>query len=183
MPVFFFTLRRINRFFVFVSLRDAGVCTPASRVFIFDYSGSLLQKEKFDIYLKQTLSAVYGGKPTENMMSAMAALSDDPRNIVVVVTGLTRLKLSDTFARLPNVTLATSNGLIYSWGANLREGFEDSTKSSAGRSTAVAADADGRPWECMDFKIDWNAVADIACKCVLCICYNCICVLICVYCI
>jgi hypothetical protein len=37
----------------------------------------------------------------------------------VVITGLTKQKLGDTFASLKNVTLATSNGLVYSWGQNL----------------------------------------------------------------
>jgi hypothetical protein len=37
----------------------------------------------------------------------------------VVITGLTKQKLGDTFAGLKNVTLATSNGLVYSWGQNL----------------------------------------------------------------
>jgi hypothetical protein len=37
----------------------------------------------------------------------------------VVITGLTKQKLGDTFAGLRNVTLATSNGLVYSWGQNL----------------------------------------------------------------
>jgi hypothetical protein len=54
------------------------------------------------------------------MMEAIRRLSEDPRNVVVVITGLTRLKLGDTFAGLNNVTLATSTGLVYSWGDNLK---------------------------------------------------------------
>jgi hypothetical protein len=38
----------------------------------------------------------------------------------VVITGLTKLKLGDVFQGLPNITLATSNGLVHSWGANLQ---------------------------------------------------------------
>ena len=37
----------------------------------------------------------------------------------LVVTGLTKIKLGDTFADMPNLSLATSNGLVYSWGRNL----------------------------------------------------------------
>jgi hypothetical protein len=45
--------------------RFAGICQAASRVFIFDYGGTLLHKEKYDIYIKrQTLSAIAGRKPS-----------------------------------------------------------------------------------------------------------------------
>jgi len=54
----------------------------------------LLFKEKHDIYIKrQTLSAISGRKPTDEVMHALQELSNDPYNIVVVVTGLTKLKL------------------------------------------------------------------------------------------
>ena len=38
----------------------------------------------------------------------------------MVVTGLTKLKMSDTFSDMPNVTLITSIGLVYRWGLNLK---------------------------------------------------------------
>ncbi|KAJ1440890.1 hypothetical protein B484DRAFT_391004 [Ochromonadaceae sp. CCMP2298] len=99
---------------------NAGICDRASRVFVLDYGGTLLPKEKYDIYIKrQTLSAIAGRKPSAGMMAALKELSDDPRNVVMVVTGLTKLKLGDTFQGLHNLTLATSNGLVYSWGLNL----------------------------------------------------------------
>ena len=37
----------------------------------------------------------------------------------MVVTGLTKLKMNGIFSDYENVTLATSNGLVYSWGRNL----------------------------------------------------------------
>lgn len=50
--------------FLFV-FRNAGICQAGSRVFIFDYGGTLLHKEKYDIYIKrQTLSAIAGRKPS-----------------------------------------------------------------------------------------------------------------------
>eukprot|EP00595_Chromulina_sp_UTEXLB2642_P002684 CAMPEP_0196762724 /NCGR_PEP_ID=MMETSP1095-20130614/2653_1 /TAXON_ID=96789 ORGANISM="Chromulina nebulosa, Strain UTEXLB2642" /NCGR_SAMPLE_ID=MMETSP1095 /ASSEMBLY_ACC=CAM_ASM_000446 /LENGTH=1168 /DNA_ID=CAMNT_0042114379 /DNA_START=78 /DNA_END=3584 /DNA_ORIENTATION=- len=110
----------------------AGVCNYLSRVFVFDYGGTLLHKEKFDIYIKQTLSAISGRKPTDRMMAAIRAISNDPRNAVLIVTGLTKLKLGDTFSDMRNVTLATSNGLVYSWGDNLRLDEDDNrTRSSS----------------------------------------------------
>ena len=73
---------------------NAGITKAGSRLFIFDYGGTLLFKEKHDIYIKrQTLSAISGRKPTNEVMNALQELSNDPYNVVVVVTGLTKLKL------------------------------------------------------------------------------------------
>jgi trehalose 6-phosphate synthase/phosphatase len=138
------------------ALRDGDLIPRAGRVFVFEYGGVLLLKEKFDIYIKQTLSAIAGRKPADSVMDVLRRLSDDPRNAVVVLTGLTRQKLGDTFASLPKVTLATSNGLVYSWGQHLLP-----AKAQA-RAVAGGANGDGRVWECMDCKVDWTAVADIA---------------------
>ena len=87
------------------------------------------------------------------MMSALAALSDDPQNVVMVITGLTQAKLGDTFAGMKNLTLATSNGLIFSWGANMQAahdediletmvtaGKDSSGKSSGNSGTAAIVD-------------------------------------------
>jgi trehalose 6-phosphate synthase/phosphatase len=46
------------------SVRENDLIQKASRVFIFEYGGVLLQKEKFDIYIKQSLSAIAGRKPS-----------------------------------------------------------------------------------------------------------------------
>jgi len=99
--------------------RGAGLSTVGTRVFIFDYGGTLLHKEKQDVYIKQTLSAISGRRPTDAVMRAVRRLSDDPHNAVMVVTGLTKLKLNGIFSDMENVTLATSNGLVYSWGRNM----------------------------------------------------------------
>jgi hypothetical protein len=60
-----------------------GITPVGSRVFIFDYGGTLLTKEKFDIYLKQSLSAITGRTPTKAMIEMIKLLSEDPLNIVV----------------------------------------------------------------------------------------------------
>jgi len=70
-------------------------------VFIFDYGGTLLHKEKYDIYIKrQTLSAIAGRKPSDEIMHAIERLSNDPHNVVVVITGLTKQKLGKKNNRL-----------------------------------------------------------------------------------
>lgn len=101
------------------SAKNKGISSTGTRAFVFDYGGTLLQKEKFDIYIKQSLSAISGRKPTDEMYEAVRKLSDDPNNAVMVVTGLTKSKMGDIFSDMLNVTLATSNGLVYSWGRNL----------------------------------------------------------------
>jgi hypothetical protein len=103
----------------FQSARKVGICDRAKRVFIFDYGGTLLHKERFDLYIKHSLSAISGRKPSGGMMDAIFKLSQDPCNAVLVVTGLTKLKMGNIFADFHNVTLATSNGLVYLWGQNL----------------------------------------------------------------
>ena len=44
--------------------RSHKIIDACSRLFIFDYGGTLLNKEKSDIYIKQTLSAISGRRPT-----------------------------------------------------------------------------------------------------------------------
>ena len=96
-----------------------GIAEPCRRLFIFDYGGTLLHSEKYDIYIKTTLSAISGRKPTAEMMASLRTLCDDPSNCVMVITGLTKMKLGDTFKDYPNLTIVTSNGLVYSWGKNM----------------------------------------------------------------
>jgi len=69
------------------------------------------------------LSAISGRRPTPEMMAALKVLCDDPDNAVMVVTGLTKMKLGDTFNDFPNLTIVTSNGLVYSWGKNMVPAF------------------------------------------------------------
>lgn len=49
--------------------QNYGVTDVVTRVFIFDYGGTLLNKEKSDIYMKQSLSAISGRTPTGNIYS------------------------------------------------------------------------------------------------------------------
>ena len=74
----------------------------------------------------------------------------------MIVTGLTKLKLGDTFAGYPNVTLATSDGLVYSWGANVLRSNHSATNEE---NTSMDGD---RVWEYRDFGIDWDAATNIA---------------------
>ena len=131
---------------------ENGICTKLSRVFIFDYGGTLLHKEKFNLHIKHHLSAISGRKPSQRTLDAIRKLSDDPRNAVIVTTGLTKLKMGGLFEDFPNLTLATSNGLVYSWGQNLLSAEERATQGQDKQ----------RAWPFLDFNIDWPSVHEIA---------------------
>ena len=49
----------------------------------------------------------------------------------MVLTGLTKLKLGDVFKDMPNVTIATSSGLLYSWGASIQSAEDESIEEEA----------------------------------------------------
>eukprot|EP00605_Chrysophyceae_sp_TOSAG23-4_P000075 GSChrysophyteH1.ASY1.ANO1.77.1 assembled CDS len=141
--------------------RDVGLTPKGTRVFIFDYGGTLLHKEKIEIYMKTTVQAISGSQPTKEMLSYIRLLSDDPRNCVVIITGLTRLKLGDTFKGFKNVTLVTSNGLVYSWAENMSQNSTTGVKNM-GYDRDDVIDDEGRLWQCFDFNVDWKSVCDIA---------------------
>jgi trehalose 6-phosphate synthase/phosphatase len=63
---------------------EVGITSKGTRIFVFDYGGTLLVKEKFDIYMKQSLSAIGSGRrPSDTIMETIKKLSEDPLNIVV----------------------------------------------------------------------------------------------------
>jgi len=92
--IYVFVYSSFSFYFNLYKNSNSGITKSGSRLLIFDYGGTLLFKEKHDIYIKrQTLSAISGRKPTNEVMKALEELSNDPYNIVVIVTGLTKLKL------------------------------------------------------------------------------------------
>jgi len=123
----------------FKAAGSQGLTPKGRRLLVFDYGGTLLFKERFDVYIKQTLSAISGRRPTPRVMMALKVLSEDPNNVVMVMTGLTRLKLGDTFKGLKNITLVTSNGLVYSWGENLLSEEDKARISTLGASAKASS--------------------------------------------
>lgn len=57
----------------------------ASRVFVLDYGGTIIAKERFDIYHKQTLSAISGRRPLgetrSHVMSRRQGILEDKHYI------------------------------------------------------------------------------------------------------
>jgi len=154
---------------------ESQVLKKASRVFIFDYGGTVIAKERIDIYHKQTLSAISGRRPTDQMMRAIEKLCADPQNAVLVLTGLTRSKMGNLFSAssLSNLTVATSIGLVYSWGERMmtedekeekreREKGGGRMKSGFEEFNIGNEDSGERLWQCLDFDIDWERVREVA---------------------
>lgn len=125
------------------NLKPAG-----NRLLIFDYGGTILTKERFGIYVKQSLNAIAGRKPSQAVLDALKKLSDDPNNIVVVITGLTRNSLGDVFDLMPNITLACSNGMWHSWSPVLRDVYDPSNTPVA--NADLESDTDISANDCMD---------------------------------
>jgi len=155
--------------------RGVGLVPKGTRVFILDYGGTLLQNKKIEIYMKNTVSSTASDfQPTPDIMQALRVLSDDPHNVVVVVTSLTRLKLGTIFAGFKNLTLVTSNGLVFSWGQNMINSDDRISQHEVMNAVVPAVspddysfgnvqiDDEGRMWSYLDYKIDWKAVCNIS---------------------
>jgi trehalose 6-phosphate synthase/phosphatase len=100
------------------AIHTKGLISTGTRVFIFDYGGTIVAYEKVDVYMKQTLHSM-SSLPTPEMMCALKKLSEDENNCILINTSLSRKKLGSLFDDFENVTIATSSGLICSWGRNL----------------------------------------------------------------
>lgn len=134
-----------------------------SRVFLFDYGGTLLKKEKFDIYVKQTLSDLSASQPSDEIMSSLRTLSEDPNNVVIVCSGLGEEVLSRTFQDIPNLVLFARHGMVFSWGAalgGLMSAYDtDEPDSMKVLRTKSCGD---REWVVRDFGVDWEVIQQIA---------------------
>jgi trehalose 6-phosphate synthase/phosphatase len=100
------------------AMTTKGLISTGTRVFIFDYGGTIVAYEKVDVYMKQTLHSM-SSLPTPEMMCALKKLSEDENNCILINTSLSRKKLGSLFDDFVNVTIATSSGLICSWGRNI----------------------------------------------------------------
>ena len=76
-------------FIILLIIFDESLPLFFPSIFFFPVSVSLLLflfssfPLQFDIYIKQTLSAISGRRPTDQMMDAVRKLSNDPNNAVV----------------------------------------------------------------------------------------------------
>ena len=81
------TLTSLSRKFLIIIFPRSSICSLL--LLPFSYPSLPLPSCQFDIYIKQTLSAISGRRPTDSMMEAVRKLSDDPLNAVVSAGTLT----------------------------------------------------------------------------------------------
>lgn len=122
------------------ALSTKGLTSTGTRVFIFDYGGTIVAYEKVDIYMKQTLHSM-ASLPTPELMAALKKLSEDENNCILINTSLSRKKLGSIFDDFENITISTSSGLVCSWGRNVMTVDEkdnnDDTQSYLGSVASV----------------------------------------------
>ena len=149
----------------------------AGRRFIFtDFGGTLMEKEKVDLYIKRSFTQTTGKKPSPSVMEALRILSSDPKNEVYVISGLQLLPLEDVFGQLDRIGLAAGNGLYLSMPQLGEEGGEGGREvhgaSSAPPGSHVKEGEGGgvqqrkgkkRSWSLLDYGVKWAQVSFNAC--------------------
>lgn len=129
-----------------LSIQTKGLTSTGSRVFIFDYGGTIVSYEKVDVYMKQTLHSM-SSLPTPEMISALKKLSEDENNCILINTSLSRKKLGNIFDDFENITISTSSGLVCSWGKNVltveeKEDENNETQSYLGSVASIDTEKD-----------------------------------------
>mmetsp|Transcript_2621 Transcript_2621/g.2601 ORF Transcript_2621/g.2601 Transcript_2621/m.2601 type:complete len:1079 (+) Transcript_2621:113-3349(+) len=128
------------------AIQTKGLTSTGSRIFIFDYGGTIVAYEKVDVYMKQTLHSM-SSLPTPEMISALKKLSEDENNCILINTSLSRKKLGNIFDDFENITISTSSGLVCSWGKNVltieeREDENNETQSYLGSVASIDTEKD-----------------------------------------
>ena len=94
----------------FLELQQSVVCSTYAackrRVLLFDFGGTLVERERIGKYHKRDMNATTGRKPTARVFEALATLAADPRNTVFVITGMTRPNLEHTLGHIGALGLA-----------------------------------------------------------------------------
>ena len=142
----------------------------AGRRFIFtDFGGTLMEKEKVDLYIKRSFTQTTGKRPSPSVMEALRILSSDPKNEVFVISGLQLLPLEDVFGQLDRIGLAAGNGLYLSMprleeeGEGEREGCEASPPPGShvkegGEGGVQQRKGKKRSWSLLDYGVKWAHV-------------------------
>eukprot|EP00904_Undaria_pinnatifida_P011972 jgi/Undpi1/7905/HiC_scaffold_24.g10377.m1 len=112
-----------------------------NRVILFDYGGSLLEKEALGKYLKRNMSSASGRKLRQSTYDAVVKLCEDKDNTVFIVSGLNDKGLMHAVGGVHGLGLAANNGLAFSWPVD--PGKE-------------------RSWEVFDYGVNWDEVKTAA---------------------
>ena len=87
-----------------------------SRVFIFDYGGTLISRENRLQNIKYDFMGITRRAPSPRIIDALIALCEDPLNHVVVISSASKALLEKNFPRtlIPRLGLVAQAGLYYS---------------------------------------------------------------------
>ncbi|GMF57499.1 unnamed protein product [Phytophthora fragariaefolia] len=124
------------------------------RVFLLDYGGTIIARENIAMYVKKDFTAVTGKRPSPRMMDALTNLTNDPRNTVFVVSGVTKPDLTASLGHIRGLGLVSDNGALYSWARSI-------DIDNPGDTTMQDASNPGdRHWHQHSFKFDWRPVRE-----------------------
>lgn len=76
----------------------------SQRLLLLDYDGTLSAESNAEL-----------ARPSEQVLKVLRILSEDPHNIVFILSGRERKVLDDWFAPVPNLGLAAEKGVYYKW--------------------------------------------------------------------
>ncbi|CAH0485283.1 unnamed protein product [Peronospora farinosa] len=125
------------------------------RVFLLDYGGTIIARENIAMYVKKDFTAVTGKKPSPPMMEALTNLTNDPRNTVFVVSGVSKSSLSASLGHIRGLGLVSDNGALYSWARSINI---DSTEDMDMQDDSDSDPKSDRHWHQHRFKFDWGPV-------------------------
>lgn len=133
----------------FAHLQMKAVCKAydhsKNRVLILDFNGTIVLKEPPGKYLKREILGTSGNKPPPEVIEALRVLSEDPKNLIYVVSGDSSENVLSALGHLSGIGLAVSNG----------------ARAAPPMSVNVVS-VGQRNWFTFDLGVDWDAVKRVA---------------------
>ena len=87
-------------------------------VYLFDYGGTLIQRENSNKQNKQQFFGVTRRAPSEMTKRWLRELCSNPMNAVFVVSGASTKVLNKNFGEISRLGLAAENGMYFSWNSS-----------------------------------------------------------------
>jgi trehalose 6-phosphate synthase/phosphatase len=136
----------------FAHLQTRTLCksydNSTNRVIILDFNGTIVPKEPPGKYLKRDILGTSGNKPPPEVIDALKKLSEDPKNLIYVVSGDSSENVLSALGHLSGIGLAVSNG------ARAAPPISSQTLTAVG--------VGQRTWFTFDLGVDWDAVKRVA---------------------
>jgi trehalose 6-phosphate synthase/phosphatase len=123
------------------------------RVLVLDFNGTIVMKEPPGKYLKREILGTSGNKPPPEVLDALTTLSNDPKNLVYIVSGDSSENVLNALGNLNGVGLGVSNGARFSPPVNQQ------TPATPGMYNFGQVQ---RQWLTFDLGVDWDGVKRVA---------------------